>query len=114
MEDSLTNANRHPGRPSPAWWEAPGSLRTFLLLLDGQVGAKVSVEKHVVDAAVVSDELARQLERIAQQMGLGAGNAAIEQSDRVFGFEPVKPFFTRETGSIRRQAPPYSARGPRE
>lgn len=93
------------GSSGPHWWEAPGSLRTCLLLLDGQVAAVVNAEKHVVDPAAVSGEVAGPLGRIAQQMGLGAGNAAVGQPDRAFGFEPVKPSFTRETGSIRRPGP---------
>lgn len=106
--------NEHAGSSAPRWWDTPGSLRTCLLRLDGQVGAIVAAEEHVVDPAVVSGEVAGQLGRIAQQMGLAAGTAAVEQSDRAFGFEPVKLGFTRETGSIRRQAPPHGGREPGE
>ncbi len=63
----------------------------------------VNAEKHMVDRAVVSDEVAGQLERIAQQMGLDAGGGAVEPSSSAPGFEPVKPGFTRDTGLIRRQ-----------
>lgn len=82
-------------------------MRARLLQLDGQVSAVLEAEKHVVDSAVVSDQMAGQLERIAQQMGLDTGDGAVEQSDREFGFEPVKPGFTRVSGSFRCQVPSH-------
>jgi hypothetical protein len=99
----LTKTDKHPDSPGPRWWEAPGSLRTSLLWLDGQVGTIVNAEKHVVDPAAVSGEVAGQLERLVQQMGLGAGDGVVEPSSSARGFEPVKPGFTREAGLIRRQ-----------
>ena len=84
------------------WWETSGSLRGRLLQLDGQVGAVVNAEKHVADPAAVSGELARQLGRLAQQMGFGTGNGVADHAEVAPGFEPVKPGFTREAGSIRR------------
>lgn len=90
--------------PKPHW-ETPGLLRTRLLWLDGEVGTAVEAEKQVVDSAAVSGDLARHLRRLAQQMGLEAGDGEVEQSDRALGFEPVKPGFTRESGSFRRDVP---------
>jgi hypothetical protein len=95
------------------WWKIQGSLRTIMLRLDSQVGAVVNTEKHVVDPAVVSGEVTRQLEQIAEQMGLG-GDGMVEQPYKAFGFVPIKPGFTREAGSFRRQVPPRGVRDPRE
>lgn len=103
MEEFLTTPGECPASPGPHWWETPGLLRTALVQLDGQVGAVVNVEKHVVDPAVVSGEVAGQLGRIAQQMRLGAGGGAVEPSSSATGFEPVTLGFTREAGSIRRR-----------
>ncbi len=97
----MTTPGERPACPHSSWWEAPGSLRTRLLGLDSQVEAIVNAERHVVDPVVVFGEVARQLDRIAQQMGLGAGDRVVKQSGRVLVFEPVKPYFTRKTGSIR-------------
>ncbi len=94
----------------PHWSDTMGSLRAPLLRLDGQVGAVVNAEKHVVDPAVVSDEVVGQLERIAHQMGLDTDNGAVKQSGEVPAFEPVKPGFTRVAGSFRRQVPPPAVR----
>lgn len=96
--------------PKPHWWETPGLLRTRLLWLDGEVGTAVETDKQVVDSAAVSGDLARHLGRLAQQMGLGAGDEEVEQPGRGPGFEPVKPGFTREAGSFRRQVPPHAVR----
>jgi hypothetical protein len=109
MEEVLTAPNEHPS-PDPGRWETLGLLRSALLRLDGQLAAIVKAETHVVDPVAVSDELARQLKRIAQQMGLGAGDGAAKESGKVRGFEPVKPGFTREAGSFRRQVPPHGVR----
>ncbi len=92
------------------WWETPGSLRTGLLRLDGQVVAVVNAEKHVVDPAVVFDEVAGQLGRVARQMGLDTGDGAVEQSGEAPGFEPAKPTYTRVAGLFRRQVPPPAVR----
>ena len=97
--------NNAAGSPGPRWWETPGSLRTSLLRLDGQVGAVVNAERHVVDPAVVSGEVAGQLGRLVQQMGLGTGDEAVGFPDEALVFEPVKPSFTREAGSVRRTGP---------
>ena len=82
-------------------------MRTYLLRLDGELGAVVNVEKRVVDPWIVSGEVGRQLERISQQMGLGAGDGVVKQLGSVLEFEPVKPDFTREAGSFRRQGSLY-------
>ncbi len=92
------------------WWETPGSLRTGLLRLDGQVGVVVNAEKHVVDPAVVSDAVTGQLGRVARQMGLDTGDGAAEQPGEAPGFESVKPTFTRVAGSFRRRVPPHATR----
>jgi hypothetical protein len=86
-------------------------LRARLLRLDGQVGAVVNAEKHGVDPVVVSGEVAGQLGRLVQQMDLGAGDGAVVQSGRELGFEPIKPGFTREAGSFRRQGSPQGTQG---
>ncbi len=99
----MTAKDNPPGSPGSRWWEPPGLLRVRLLRLDSQVGAVVNGEKHVIDPAVFSGEVAGQLRRIAQQLGVGAGDGAVEQSDRAPGFESVKPGFTREAGLVRRQ-----------
>lgn len=90
--------------PGP-WWENPGSLRTSLLRLDGQVGAVVNAEKHVADPGVVSGEVARHLRRLAQQVGQGTGDEAVGYPDKALVFKPIKPSFTREAGSNRRTGP---------
>lgn len=92
------------------WWKTSGSLRTALLRLDGQVGAVVNTEKHVIDPGVVSGELAGQLEGIAQQMGVDTDDVAVERSGKGPGFGPVKPGFTREVGSFRRQVSSHGVR----
>ncbi len=98
-DDELVTGNvKHPGR----WWETPGSLRTALLRLDGRVGVVVNAEKHEVDPPVISGEVAGQLGRLVQQMGLGTGDEAVGYSDKALVFEPIKPSFTREAGSNRR------------
>lgn len=59
----------------------------------------MNAEKHVLDPAVVSGEVAEELGRIAQQMGLGAGDGAgraVGQGARV-------------AGSIRHQVPPHGS-----
>lgn len=98
-------------RVSSCWWQMPGSLlpgslRINLLRLDGQIGAAVNAEKQKqMDAPGVGlGKVAEQLERVAQQMGLGVGNGVVEQADRELSGEPVKPGFTREAGSFRRQS----------
>jgi len=101
----------HLGGSGSRWREAPGPLCTYMLWFDGQVGAVVSAEKHVVDPAVVSDEMAGQLGRLVQQMGLGAEDGEIKQSDRDLGSEPVKLGFTREAGSFRRRGSPVREPG---
>lgn len=108
MEEVLTTPGERPAGSGPRWWEDPASLRTCLLLLDGQVGAVVNAERHGADPAAVSGEVAGALERIAQQMGLGAGDGVVQPSNRAPGLEPVKPGFTREAGSFRRQVPPHA------
>ncbi|MBV9143160.1 MAG: hypothetical protein JO115_19975 [Pseudonocardiales bacterium] len=97
----MTTPNEHPGSPGVRWWETPGSLRTGLLRCDGQVATAVNAEKYVVGPTVVSGEVAEQLGRLAQQMGVGDG--ALKQPSGALGFEPLKPGFTREAGSIQRQ-----------
>ncbi|MDQ4036946.1 MAG: hypothetical protein M3313_01000 [Actinomycetota bacterium] len=62
----------------------------------------MNAEKQVAGPAAASGDLVEQLGRIAQEMGL---DATAEQSDEAFGFGPVKPGFTREAGSFRRQVP---------
>lgn len=99
-----------PDSPGFRWWETPGSLRTDLLRLDGEVGTAVEAGKQVVEPTAVSDDLARHLGRLVQQMGLSAGDGMVEKSDREFGFEPLKPGFTREAGSFRRQGSPQRIR----
>lgn len=89
-----------------------GSLLASLLRLDGQVGAVVNAGKHMVEPSVVSSEMAVQLERIARQTGLSSGNGVVEQPGSARGFEPVKPGFTREVGSFRRQVPLHAVREP--
>lgn len=103
MEEGLTAPGESPASSDPRWSDTPGSLRALLLRLDGQVGAVVTIEKHVVDSASVSGELARQLGRIAQQMDLSAGYGAVEPASGAPGFGPMKLGFTREAASIRRQ-----------
>jgi hypothetical protein len=95
--------SKHPDGPDSHRWGIPKSLRTCLLRLDGQVGAVVNVERHVVNPAVVSGEVAGQLGRLAQQMDLGAGDGTVEQPSSATRFGPIKPGFTREAGLIRRQ-----------
>lgn len=87
---------------------------TCLLRFDGQMGAIVNAEKHLVDPAVVSGEVAGQLGWIAQRMGLDAGEGAAEPSSSAPGFGFVKGGFTREAGSIRRQVPSRGLRDPGE
>jgi len=99
LEVVLTTADERPA--SAHWWATPGPLGTRLVRLDGQVGVVVNAEKHVLDPSGVSGEVARQLERIAQQMGLGAGGEAVGRSETAPGSEPVKQGFTREAGSLR-------------
>lgn len=106
MGNALKKSGNHPGGPGSLWWESPGTLRTTLLRLDGGVGAVVNAEKHLAGSAAISVDLARHLGRLVQQMGLDAENGVVEQSGGVPGFEPVKPGFTREAGSFRRQVPP--------
>lgn len=113
LDEALKKTNEHSDNAA-SLWEAPGSLRTCLLRLDGQVGAVVHAEKYVADSAVVSCELAGHLGRIAQQMGLGSGDGVVEQLGNAPGFEPVKPGFTREAGSFRRQVPPHGVGDPGE
>lgn len=103
--------SRHSWNPGSHWWDTSGSLRARLLRLDGQVGAVVNAEKHGVDPVVVSGEVAGQLGRLVQQMDLGAGDGAVVQSGRELGFEPIKPGFTREAGSFRRQGSPQGTQG---
>ncbi len=103
MEEVLTASGERPASLDPRWWETPGLLRTALVQLDVQVGTVVNVEKRVVDPAVVSGEVAGQLGRLAQQMGLGAGGGTVEPSSSATGFEPVTLGFTRQAGSIRRR-----------
>ena len=110
----MTRTNNHPSSSHPRWWQVPGSLRTGLLRLDGQVGTVVNTEKHVVDPAVLSGEVAGQLGQLMQQTGLGTDSGVVEPSSRAFGFESVKPGFTREAGSFRRQVPPHGLQGPGE
>jgi len=99
-------ANNHPGSSGPYWWwETSGSLAARLLRLDGRLGAVVNVEKQVAVPVVVSDDLARHLGLLAQQMGLGTGDGSADHSDRALVFEPIKPSFTREVGSSRRPGP---------
>jgi hypothetical protein len=105
----MASTIRRPGDSDPRWWETPGSLRTCLLRLDCEVGAVVHAEKHLADPAVVSGEVAGQLERMAQQTGLGAGDGVVEGPGRAPGFEPVKPGFTRQAGSFRRRVPPHGS-----
>jgi hypothetical protein len=100
----------HPNSVKPRWWETPGSLRTSLLLLDGQVGTGVNAERHLVAPVVVSGEVARQLERIAQQTGLEMGCGGVEPVAEAPGFEPLKSGFSRETGSLRHRLPPRGVR----
>jgi hypothetical protein len=83
-----------------------------LLRLDGQVGAIVNAEKHAVDPAVISGEVAAQFGRLVQQMSVGDG--AVAQSSSATGFGPVKSSFTREAGLIRRQVSPQGVREPGE
>ncbi len=104
-ETTLAKMSRLSGGFGLRWWEAPGSLRTALLRLDGRVGVVVNAERHVVDPAVVSGEVAGQLGRLAQQMGLGTGDEGVGYPDKALVFEPVKPSFTREAGSSRRTGP---------
>lgn len=92
----MTTPDGHPGSSGPSWWETPGSLCAALLRLDGQVGLVVHTERHVVEpATVVSDDMARHLGRLLEEMGLGAGDGAPSRSGRAPGFERVKPSFTR-------------------
>lgn len=106
----MTTTNKPSMNPKPHWWETPGLLRTRLLWLDGEVGTAVEAEKQVVDSAAVSGDLARHLKRLVQQMGLGTGDGEAERSGEVPGFEPVKPAFTREAGSFRRQVSHHGVR----
>lgn len=101
MEELLTTPNENTGIPGARWWKSPGSLLTCLLRLDGAVGAVVNAEKHLANPAVVFGEVAGELGRLVQQIGLGAGDGVVEQSDKAPTFGPVKPDFTREAGSIR-------------
>ncbi len=98
----MAQMSRHSGGSGPRWGEAPGSLRTALLRLDGRVGVVVNAERHVVDPAVVSGEVAGRLGRLVQQMGLGTGDVAAGCRYTPLVFEPIKPSFTREAGSSRR------------
>ena len=99
--------SKYSHSPAPQVWETPGSLRSRLLCLDGALGVVVNAEKRVVDPWIVSGEVGGQLERIAQQMGLGAGDGVVKQLGSVLELEPVKPDFTREAGSFRRQGSLY-------
>jgi hypothetical protein len=81
----------------------PESLRTRLLRLDGEVGTVVNAEKHVVDPAVISGEVAARFGRLVQQMCPGAEHGVVEQPSNATGFGPVKPGFTREAGSVRQR-----------
>jgi hypothetical protein len=111
----MTNTSKHSGDSSPRWWETPGSLRTGLLKLDGQMGMRVNAEKHVASPAVVSDNVALHLRRIAQQIGLDARNGMANYSDSEPVFEPVKPGFTREAGLfLRRQVSSHGVGDPGE
>ncbi len=101
----MTTLGGQPGSPDPRWWETPGSLRSRLLRLDGQIGAVAHAERHAVDPAVISGEVAGELGRLVQQMGLDTGDEAVGYSDGALVFEPVKPSFTREAGSNRRTGP---------
>lgn len=105
MGGSIITTSSHPWISNPHWWDAPGSLRTVLLRLDGQVGAVANAEMHVVDPAVVSGEVARHLGRLAQQMGLGTGDGATAHRNSAPVFESIKPSFTREMGSSPRRGP---------
>ncbi len=92
-------------------------LRTFgtsLLRLDGQVGSVVNAEKHVAGSGPVSHDIARHLGQLLEQMGLDAGNGTAGLSYKALAFERVKPGFTREAGSFRRQDPPHGAGVPGE
>ena len=97
---AFMDTSKQPGWSGYSWRE----LRTNLLRLDGELGALVNAEKHVVHSAVIFGEVAGQLGRIAQQMGLDTDDGKVEQSGKASGFEPVKPGFTRITGSFRRQS----------
>lgn len=99
------NMNQQPSGFSPHWCGDPGSLRTRLLQLDGQVGAVANAEKHATKPAAVSGDLARHLRRIAQQMGLDAGPETADEPHTARAFEPIKPSFTREAGSSRGAGP---------
>lgn len=101
----MVTTSSHLNGSSSYGGQAPGSLRTGLLRLDGQVGAVVNSEKHVVDPAAVSSDLARQLRRIAQQMGLDAGTETVGDPGTALVFESIKPSFTREAGSSRGAGP---------
>jgi hypothetical protein len=90
------------GSPIPHWWDTPGSLRMYLLRFDGRAAVAVNAEKQVVDPALVLSEAAGQLRRIGQQMSSSRSDEAVKKSGRKFGFESVKPYFTREEASIRR------------
>ncbi|MGH3886012.1 MAG: hypothetical protein ACRDSZ_05460 [Pseudonocardiaceae bacterium] len=85
------------------WCGAPGSLRAWLLRLDGQLGAVVNAEKHVVEPAVVSSRVAGELGRLVQEMRLGSGDGQAVQPGGVPGFESVTPGFTRVAGLLRQQ-----------
>ena len=104
-KEILATMKNNAGSPGLRWWEAPGLLRTALLRLDGRVGVVVNAERHVVDPAVVSGEVAGELGRLVQQMGLGTGDEAVGYTDEALVFERVKPSFTREAGSTRRTGP---------
>lgn len=103
MEEVLTTANERSGSRDPWRSEIPGSLRTCLLQLDAQLVAVVNAEKHLVDPAAICGEVAREHERLMQQMGLGERDGMVEQPGAAPQFESVKPGFTREVGSIRRR-----------
>lgn len=101
MTERSLITSRHPDDLDSRWWKAQGLLRTKLLRLDGEMGSVVNAEKQAVDPAVVSDDVARQLRRLIEQTVFGAGNEAAGQVDRIAGFKPLKPSFTREIGSRR-------------
>lgn len=104
------DTSKQLGWPDSPWWE----LRTNLLRLDGQVGSVVNAEKHVVDSGPVSNDMARNLGRLLEQIGIDAGNGTSGLSDTAPAFERVKPGFTREAGSFRRRVPPHAVRDPGE
>lgn len=103
----------HPNRAGPCWCESPGSLRTNLLRLDGQVAAIVNVEKNVARPATISSAVAQHLGPLVKQMGLGAEDEMVEQAGGAL-LETAKAGFVREAVTIRRQIARHGVAEPGE